>query len=423
MKTDFFTIVLAGILAVSLVDLSIADSDFSSRKKVSIKKEEKPEIKKVYGIPADEFRIEKRETEAGMYLGKLLSDYHIRREQRSKIIASCKGVFDFKKMRRGQKFSVFYAKDETDSVPEYLVYEKNKTDYVVFDFGNAPKVYLGKKELKKELKKTGGIIRSALWFALEEADADPLLANDLSEIYAWSVDFFGLQKRDKFKILYEEYYTEQERIGSGEIVAAYFEHKGEKIYAIPFKQDSTIDFFNFDGTALRKAFLKAPLKFSRISSGFSNNRLHPILKIRRPHHGVDYAAPSGTPVYALGDGTVIHAAYTGGAGHYVKIKHNGTYTTGYMHLRDYAPGISPGKRVKQGQLIGYVGSTGLSTGPHLDFRVWKNGQAVNPLDIDAPPSVPVKKKNLNAFKEVRDKYKKMLDAVPYKNAGLAVREF
>lgn len=231
-------------------------------------------------------------------------------------------------------------------------------------------------------------------------DLHPMLAIELSEIYAWSIDFFGLQKGDSFKVIYEEEYIDTISNGIKHILAASFSHAGSEIYAIPLIQDGEESYYDLEGNSLRKAFLKAPLRFSRISSRYSNSRLHPILRIRRPHHGVDYAAPAGTPVHAIGDGRVIMREYQGGAGRIVKIRHNSVYTTAYMHLRAYGKGITVGKYVKQGDIIGYVGSTGLSTGPHLDFRFYKNGHAVDPLKVKAPPVLPVSEDNIEKFDKV-----------------------
>jgi murein DD-endopeptidase MepM/ murein hydrolase activator NlpD len=182
-------------------------------------------------------------------------------------------------------------------------------------------------------------------------------------------------------------------------------HSGKDFFAIPFEQDSSLSFFDEEGNSLRKTFLKAPLKFSRISSRFSNSRLHPVLKIRRPHHGVDYAAPTGTPVYSVGDGKIIAKAWDKkGGGNYIKIKHNGTYTTGYLHLNGFAKGIKVGDFVKQGDLIGYVGKTGLATGPHLDFRFYRNGKPVDPLKVDAPPVEPISEENKTIFDSIKTIY-------------------
>jgi murein DD-endopeptidase MepM/ murein hydrolase activator NlpD len=231
--------------------------------------------------------------------------------------------------------------------------------------------------------------------------ASPMLAIELSEIYAWSIDFFGLQKGDSIRVIYDEYYVDSTSVGIGKVHGAYFRHMNNDIWAIPFIQDSIMDYYDQDGKSLRKAFLKAPLRFSRISSKFSNSRLHPVLKIRRPHHGVDYAAPVGTPVVSIGDGVIVKKQYDGGSGHMVRIKHNSVYSTAYLHLSKYGPGIQTGAYVKQGDVIGYVGSTGLSTGPHLDFRFYKNGDAVDPLKVEAPPVDPVREENLERFEEVK----------------------
>jgi murein DD-endopeptidase MepM/ murein hydrolase activator NlpD len=412
MKKDLLISIGIALILVIIVDLYKTETVYDDHKISFDTQSIVPEIPKKFGIPLPDYQIISGTIEAGMYLGKLFQMFGIENTDLSNVLEKSKPVFDVRKVKRGNNYHAFLSKDSTEQL-NYLVYEINRVDYVVFNFKDSTGVYKEQKPIKTVKKEIGGIVNGALWFALRDIGANPLLANELSEVYAWSVDFFALQKGDKFKVLYEEKTVEGETIGAGNIEAAFFEHNGEKIYAIPFKQDSSLSFYNTDGESLKKAFLKAPLKFSRISSGFSNARMHPILKIVRPHHGVDYGAPSGTPVYALGDGTVIHAAYTGGAGHYVKIRHNSVYTTGYMHLRAYAKGIRAGKRVKQGELIGYVGSTGLSTGPHLDFRVWKNGRAVNPLKIDSPPVEPVKEEYLDAFNKIAEKYKSRLDSIPY----------
>jgi len=370
----------------------------------------------LYGLNIDSFFVETGKIEDGMFLGTLFGKYNISSKLYG-IVQKCDSVFDVRHIKSGNKYTAFFLKDSIpDSLktPQYIVYEKNKVDYIVFDLNDSLNVYSGKKEVVVKVKETGGEIRSSLWFAMEDAGVQPILANDLSEIYAWSIDFFGLQKGDRFKIIYEEKFINDTSIGYGKILASYFEHYNDSIYAIPFMQDSILSFFDLEGNSLRKAFLKAPLKFSRVSSGFTYARKHPILKIVRPHLGVDYAAPSGTPVHALGDGVVIKKLYTRGGGNYVKIKHNSVYSTGYMHLKGFAKGIKVGTRVAQGQVIGYVGMTGLATGPHLDFRVWQNGKNINPLHVKAPPVEPIKDENKESFVKEKLKYKELLDKIQYK---------
>ncbi len=369
-----------------------------------------PIIKMEYGIAVDSFTVEDKEITPNLYLAELFMQCDISQKNISKIIQKTKPVFDVRKIKRGNKYKVFRTNDTLQTV-SYIVYHKNLKNYIVFDFTDTMNVYSGEKKVVKELVTGSGEIYSNLWETMQENDINPLIANELSDIYAWSIDFFGLQNGDKFKIIYEKQFIDGEEFGLGKIKVAYFEHFGKQIYAIPFFQDSLTSYYNVDGTSLRKAFLKAPLSYSRISSGFSNSRLHPILKIRRPHHGIDYAAPAGTPVQTIGDGVVIEARYSSSAGNILKIKHNGVYTTGYLHLSKFSEGIKIGSHVKQGEVIGFVGSTGLSTGAHLDFRVWKNGQAIDPLHVDAPPVEPVKAENILDFIKVRDMYKTQLDEI------------
>jgi murein DD-endopeptidase MepM/ murein hydrolase activator NlpD len=225
----------------------------------------------------------------------------------------------------------------------------------------------------------------------------------MSEVYAWTIDFFGIQKGDYYKVVYEDLKVDGKSIGVGKVLAACFHHMGNDLYAFQFTSNGETGYYDEKAQNLQRAFLKAPLRFKRISSKFSQGRMHPILKIRRPHLGVDYAADYGTPVQTIGEGTVIEKGWNkGGGGNYIKIKHNGAYTTLYMHLAGFAKGLKTGSRVHQGDVIGYVGSTGLSTGPHLDFRVFLNGQAIDPLKVESPPSEPVGKEYLEAFNQLKD---------------------
>jgi murein DD-endopeptidase MepM/ murein hydrolase activator NlpD len=225
----------------------------------------------------------------------------------------------------------------------------------------------------------------------------------MEEIYQWTVDFFGIQKGDNFTVIYDEKLIDSTHVGIGRIWGAKFNHAGKEVYAIPFKQGDKIQYWEYDGASLRKQLLKAPLKFSRISSGFSYSRLHPVHRVYRAHTGVDYAAPKGTPVRAVADGVVTFKGWGGGGGNTLKIKHAGNLVTGYLHLSKFAAGINKGSRVSQGQLIGYVGSTGTSTGPHLDYRIWKNGTPINPLKVPQEPAEPIKKENMAAFEILRER--------------------
>jgi len=281
-----------------------------------------------------------------------------------------------------------------------------------FDLQDSVHVESHEREITRKLLTASGEIKTSLWNELVHQGANPSLALEMSEVYAWAIDFFGLQKGDQFRVIYEQLLVENEVVGLGKIRTAWFKHANKDFYAFYFIQDSIGDYFDEEAQSLRRTFLKAPLRFSRISSRFSHSRLHPVLKIRRPHHGVDYAAPTGTPVQAIGDGKIIYAARKGGAGNMVKIKHNGTYSTAYLHLSRFGKGIKSGVFVKQGDIVGYVGSTGLSTGPHLDFRFYKNGQAVDPLKVESPPAEPVDSSNIESFNQYADKMKIELDGIP-----------
>jgi murein DD-endopeptidase MepM/ murein hydrolase activator NlpD len=241
-------------------------------------------------------------------------------------------------------------------------------------------------------------ISTSLWNDMRAADVSPLLIVGLSDIYAWTVDFFALQKGDRFRVLYEEKVCDGEVIAVDTVRYAIFSHGGEDFPMVMYNQkDGGNMWWNEKGESMRKAFLKAPLNYSRISSGFSYARKHPVTRRVQPHTGVDYAAPKGTPVMSIGDGVVTSMKYEGAGGNTVRIRHNSVYSTAYLHLSKFGPGLKTGQRVRQGQVIGYVGSTGRSTGPHLDFRVWKNGTPINPLKMDSPPAEPLKAEYMPAF--------------------------
>ena len=355
-----------------------------------------------YGIPSDNFEIAEGVVEKNQNLSLILARYKVSPAKIHEIAQRCKDVFDVRSIKRGQNYTLFLAKDSLRT-PDFFIYEKNALEYVVIDFKETSEVYVGQKDVVKKEHTAKVGITSSLWNAMVEANTDPTLAITLSEIYAWSIDFFGLAKGDSIRVIYEQSYVEDKPLRDFNVKAAIFTNTGKDFYAIPFEQNDKFSYFDEEGNSLQKTFLKAPLKYSRISSGFSNNRFHPVLKRYRAHHGVDYAAPTGTEVYTIGDGVVVKKAYqANGGGNYVTIKHNSVYSTTYMHLSKFAKGIQPGKRVKQGETIGYVGATGLATGPHLDFRVYKNGTPINPLKMSSPPKEPVSPENMPHFTQVRD---------------------
>ena len=392
---------IATLLVLAIVLVFTIDY-YTSRVKVmpEVVSNYEPEPHYEFGIVVDSLIIIKDEVKNGDNLSGILLKYNVGSGDVEQLVQKSHGVFDVRSIRVGNKYTVFCSKDSLPKA-QYLVYEQTPTRYVVFETGDSIHIHTGEKEVKVQTRTASGTINSSLWNAMMDAGATPNLAVAISEIYAWTIDFYAIQPGDNFTVFYEELSVDGERIGIGNILSARFFHGGKDLYAFRFIQDGVADYFDEKGQSLRKAFLKAPLKFSRISSRFSNSRLHPVLRIRRPHHGVDYAAPKGTPVHAVGSGTVTDARWAGGAGRMVKIKHNATYRTAYLHLSGYGPGIKAGVRVSQGQVIGYVGSSGLSTGPHLDFRFYKNGAAVDPLKVDSPPALPVKKELLGDYDALR----------------------
>ena len=366
--------------------------------------EPKPEPVLRYGLPVDSFAIAEKKIRRNQMLSDILLKQNISYRQIDELVRVSDTLFDVRKMKSGNKYSLFSLNYRPDSL-SYFVYEISALDYIVYHFGDSITAWRGQKEKTTVRKYASGTIESSLWNAMKAAEVNPMLAVELSDIYAWAIDFFGIQKNDAFRVIYEEQYVDSQSIGISDIYAAVFTHNGHDFHAYEFTQDSSRSFFDEEGNSLRKAFLKAPLRYSRISSRFSHSRMHPVLKIRRPHHGVDYAAPTGTPVVSIGDGKVIKKGnQKRGGGRYVKIKHNSVYTTVYMHFSKFAKGVNVGSFVKQGQVVGYVGSSGLATGPHLDFRVYKNGSAINPLKMESPPVEPVKEENLENFKKVVEKY-------------------
>ena len=366
---------------------------------------EEPQHTILYGIIADNYRTEQGEIGHGETLGKILARYGVSATTVDKLDKAAKDIFPLRQIRAGRPFTAFIAEDSTgNGALDYFVYEKDVIEYVVFGFqGDSISITKGEKDVTIKRQRRSAVIESSLWGAIMRDSLPYSLAAELEDIYQWTVDFFGIQKGDHFTVIYDEKLIDTTHVGIGRIWGAKFNHAGKDVYAIPFRQNDKIQYWEFNGASLRKQLLKAPLKFSRISSRFSRSRLHPVHRVYRPHLGVDYAAPTGTPVHAVADGVVTFKGWGGGGGNTLKIKHAGNLVTGYLHLSKFAKGISQGTRVSQGQVIGYVGSTGTSTGPHLDYRIWKNGTNIDPLKVPQEPAEPIKQENMADFEHIRDR--------------------
>ena len=354
----------------------------------------------MYGIPTDSFDMFPGRIKRNGFLSEILLKHGVTMQEIDQVLKNSSKVFNVRSIRAGNNYMLFCDKDSIARA-RYLVYEKDPTNSYVFSFNDSLNITVFRKAITSEIKYASITIETSLYNAMKSAGMSDNLAFSLSEVFAWTVDFFGLQRGDNFKVIYEELFIDGKSLSSGKIYGAQYNGSGTSITAIPFIQDDKESFFDSNGNSMRKAFLKAPLQFSRISSHFSSARMHPILRIIRPHYGVDYAAPVGTPVHAIGDGRIISATNEGGAGRMVKIQHNSVYATAYMHLSRFGEGVSSGKFVKQGDIIGFVGTSGLSTGPHLDFRFYKNGTPVDPLRIESPPVEPISEANRNKFEQIK----------------------
>ena len=367
-----------------------------------------------FGIRKDSFIVTTSKVKRNETLADILLKYDIKYKTISEISASAKPKFNVRNIRAGNNYDVYISNDSLNAL-KYFVYEQDKINYVVISVGDSIQTRIGKKDVKIKQREAKGIINSSLYLTLTEEKLNPVLAIKLADVFAWAIDFYTVQKGDRFKVIFNEKFVGDEFVGIGEILAAEFIHKNDKYYAFRFVEDGKTEYFDESGHSLQKKFLKAPLKYKRISSRYSLHRFHPILRIYRAHRGIDYAAAVGTPVQAVGDGVVVEVRYKGQAGRFVKVRHNSVYSSGYLHLSRYGKGIKRGVRVVQGQVVGYVGRSGLSTGPHLDFRFWKNGTLVNYLTQKFPPSHPVKQENFADFEKVKNEWMKKLNEIKFDN--------
>jgi len=351
-----------------------------------------------FGLSAEKFVVERDRVAQYETFADLLTSRGVAYQRAVRVAEAVRPSFDVRDLRTGRPYRV-YVNPWLQRV-QYLVYQIDEVRYVVFDVQNPSRSRVARRPVQREWAVVEGTIRSSLYETLTENGAHPLLALRLSEMFAWQIDFFRIRSGDAFRILYERRFVDGEKVTPGNILAARFEHQGQPYYGFRFDSGGGPTYYNRDGESLRRQLLKAPLRYSRISSGYTQSRYHPVLKERRPHRGTDYAAPTGTPVRSVGNGTVQKAGYVGNNGNYVKIRHNGVYSSGYLHLSDIADGVTPGAEVTQGETIGYVGSTGMSTGPHLDYRLWKHGQAVDPYELELPPSKPVSPQHRAAYRRL-----------------------
>ncbi|OQP68045.1 M23 family metallopeptidase [Niastella populi] len=403
---SLMAILIVAVIVLSSLNLSLPGERAPQAKKDSTEKI----IPRRFGLPLDSFNVTESVIQRNEYLASILELYNVDTNTISRLQAKSKYVYDVRKMKAGAQYTVFASKDTTHKVC-YFVYQPNAIDYVMYDLRDSVKVVAGKRQVTARLETASGIIDGSVYETFQRSGIDPSLAMKMADLYAYTVDFYSIHDGDYFKILYEQRYIKDEPVETGAIQSAVFSHNGEKFYAFYYRSDTTEagDYYDEKGKSLRKSFLKAPLKFSHITSGYSLRRFHPVQKRWKTHLGTDYAAPEGTPIIATGDGVVIESEFTNNNGNFVKIKHDDTYSTQYLHMTKQA--VRAGQSVRQGQVIGYVGSTGLATGPHVCYRFWKNGKQVNPLQQTFPPSVPLPDSVMTRFSGYVLKQQQQLNTV------------
>lgn len=363
-----------------------------------------------YGFRVDTLTVKDYEVSRNESLYLILDKFDFNPQEIYSVTQQAEHIIDLRSFKPGQQYRVYASAEDEEQVSR-LVWQPTPLEYVVFDWQqDSLDIYKSEKEMTTIRRSASGLVQRSLYETMMEEGLSPMLAYKMSDIYAWQIDFFRLRSGDAFKVIYEEHYVDDSFYSIGDILAVEFVHRGEPYSAYYFEDENMDGFYDEEGNSVQKALLKAPFRYSqRISSGFSHSRFHPVLKRNRPHYGVDYAAPHGTPILSVGDGTVTEAQYRGANGNIVKIRHNGTYETAYLHLNGFASGIRSGATVKQGQVIGYVGRTGRVTGTHLDYRVYKDGRPVNPLTLDLPAAESIPDSLMDSFAETREGWDNLLN--------------
>jgi murein DD-endopeptidase MepM/ murein hydrolase activator NlpD len=393
---------------------SIANSGSST---IALHKDsiQKPALKPVYmyGMNLTGFNLVTHSVQKNELFPDILSKYNVAASVVNYLITESKSVFNLNKIRAGNNCTVVMEQTASGMKPKKLIYEQDKINFVVFNLEDSAYLYCGQNKVERKHMEVGGKIESSLYETLENSNIPSSLAVRMADIFSCAIDFYRLQKGDYFKIIYDEDFVEGESVGVGEIQACIFNSGGKDNYAFYYEKDKAHEgeYYDERGESMKRQFLKAPLKFFRISSKFAGRRFHPVTKVWKAHLGTDYAASYGTPIMATADGIIEDAMFKVYNGNYVKIRHNGQYKTQYLHMSKIAKGIKRGTRVSQGQVIGYVGSTGLATGPHVCYRFWKDGQQVDPFKQKGAISEPLPAKYKNQYLNQIANLKNALDRI------------
>ncbi|MBA6152158.1 M23 family metallopeptidase [Gelidibacter maritimus] len=368
-----------------------------------------------FGFNLNDYVVKRDTIRSGDSFGTILQRNNMNYPKIYQIAESAKDSYDIRKLQIGKPYTMLFSKDSLQT-PQCFIYQENNIDYVVIHFADSIVTYKEKKPVTIVTKEASGIINNSLSVTMDSQGLPQALIGEMADIYAWSINFWKLQKGDKFKIIYKQRYIEDSIYAGLEgIDAAYFQHKDEDFYAFKFQTDTLSkggDFFDEEAKSLKRAFLQAPVNFGRISSRYNlNRRIAYYGYALRPHKGTDFAAAIGTPILATANGTVTESTRRGGNGKYVKIKHNETYSTQYLHMRNQA--VKKGQYVKQGDVIGYVGMTGNTSGPHVCYRFWKNGKQVDPFKEKLPSVESVPDHLIDKYNEFISPLRDRLKSIPY----------
>ena len=411
------TFLIIGLLALTIISCKKKE-ELQLAEPVTMVVEEKPVVKR-YGFNFDEFTVIQDTVKPGQSFGELMINHNADYPKVVKIANDFKDTFDVRKIQYGKPYYILKSRDSIESA-QVFIYEQDKVNYTVVDLRDSAVAYRKQKPIKYVEREIAGEIAngSSLYLTLDSLGVDPNLTYEFSQIYAWQVDFWRIMPGDKFKlILKEKYINDSIYVGFDPVKIAYFEHRGEPLYAFSYGQDSLsqqVEFYDQNAMNLRRAFLKAPVRYKnfRISSRYNLRRRIAYYGNRvRPHKGTDFAAPYGTPIISTADGVVTESTRRGGNGKFVKIRHNGTYSTQYLHMSKRS--VNVGQYVKQGQVIGYIGMTGNTSGPHVCYRFWKNGRQVDPLREKLPAAEPISEDLREGYLQFIAPLKAQLDRIAY----------
>lgn len=406
-------LLLVGILILSGLNMNPADRN-DSEPVVMITLENLEEIEPVpaadrFGFVKDSYTYKEARIQRNESLYIILRRHGLTPQQIYTLQQNSQGIANLNRMIPGQTYRIYYNEDDE---PVSFVWRQSNLRYVTLSWEDEVFVKRGEIPMRKQLREASGIIQNSLYQSVVSQGISSYVGSELADVFAWEIDFFALQRGDHYKVIYEELVAGGEVVGIGRIVAAEFQHRGNVNRAYFFENGERMGYFDPDGNSLEKELLKAPFRYNqRVSSGFSNNRFHPILRQNRPHYGTDYAAPEGTPILAVGDGVVTEAQRRGGNGNIVQIRHNNRYRTAYLHLSGFAPGIRAGAEVRQGQVIGYVGQTGLATGPHLCYRLYVDDRPVNSVTVELPASESLERRHMTEFRSMVTRLDDLLNEI------------